>query len=160
MVAHMSNVKPLLTATNKATRMAWCTTHIDPTSLLFHDMFIYIHMDEKLFYLTEVKRRFYLLPGEPVPHRQVRSKRYITKVMMLVAVAHPRSDPTTGAEFSGKLGIWPFVIREPAVRSSARRPAGTMAAKEGRGNKETYRTMLMEKLLPAIRTRWSWAGPN
>jgi len=69
-------MKPLLTATNKATRMAWCTAHIDPTSLLFHDMFNYIHVDEKLFYLTEVKRRFYLLPGEAVPHRQVRSKRH------------------------------------------------------------------------------------
>jgi hypothetical protein len=79
---------------------------------------------------------------------------------MLAAVARPRSDPTTGAEFSGKLRIWPFVIREPTMRSSARRPTGTMETKEGRVNKETYRTMLMEKLLLAIRTRWPWAGAN
>lgn len=65
LVAHVSNVKPLLTDVNKATRMAWCISHLDPTLLCFHDSMT----DEKLFYLTEVRRRYYLLPGEEPPHR-------------------------------------------------------------------------------------------
>ncbi|ETM45745.1 hypothetical protein L914_09280, partial [Phytophthora nicotianae] len=89
-------------------------------------MFDTIHMDENLFYLTEVRRRYYLLPGEPIPYRQVRSKRYITKVIMLAAVARPRWDPDSRTYFDGKLGIWPFIERKPAVRSSPRRPAGTL----------------------------------
>ncbi|KAG3005744.1 hypothetical protein PC123_g5889 [Phytophthora cactorum] len=44
-------------------------------------MYDIVYVDEKLFYL---------LPGEPEPERSVRSKRYITKVMMLAAVARPR----------------------------------------------------------------------
>ncbi|KAG2940724.1 hypothetical protein PC115_g2407 [Phytophthora cactorum] len=54
----------------------------------------------------------------------------------------------------GKLGIWPFIVQEPAVRSSSRRPAGTMITKEGRVNKGTYRKMLIQHLLPAVRERW------
>ncbi|ETP31110.1 hypothetical protein F442_20003 [Phytophthora nicotianae P10297] len=90
----------------------------------FNDMFKTIHVDEKLFY-TEVRRRYYLLPGKAVPHRHVRSKRYITKVMMLAAVARPRWDPESGTYFDGKLSISPFVERKPAVPSSQRRPAET-----------------------------------
>ncbi|ETK73440.1 hypothetical protein L915_19629 [Phytophthora nicotianae] len=90
----------------------------------FNDMFKTIHVDEKLFY-TEVRRRYYLLPGKAIPHRHVRSKRYITKVMMLAAVARPRWDPESGTYFDGKLSISPFVERKPAVPSSQRRPAET-----------------------------------
>ncbi|KAG3008451.1 hypothetical protein PC121_g3250 [Phytophthora cactorum] len=54
----------------------------------------------------------------------------------------------------GKLGIWPFIVQEPAVRSSSRRPAGTMITKEGRVNKGTYRKMIIQHLLPAVRERW------
>ncbi|ETL99438.1 hypothetical protein L917_03719, partial [Phytophthora nicotianae] len=89
-------------------------------------MFDTIHVDEMLFYLTEARRRYYLLPGEPIPHRQVRSKRYITKVMMLAAVVRPRWDLDSRACFDGKLGIRPYIERKPAVRSSRRRPAGTL----------------------------------
>jgi transposase-like protein len=154
LVAHVSNVKPLLTETNKAARLAWCMLHVQPESLFFKDMNDTIHVDEKLFYMTAVKRRYYLLPGEAAPHRQVRSKRYITKVMMLAAVGRPRWDEVSGTFFDGKLGIWPFVVREAAVRSSSRRPAGTMVTKEGRVIQTTYRSMLIEHLLPAVRERW------
>ncbi|KAG3107383.1 hypothetical protein PI124_g13316 [Phytophthora idaei] len=116
------------------------------------------HVDEKLFYMTQVRRSFYLLPGEPEPKRSVRSKRYITKVMMLAAVARPRWVPSGSTSFDGKLGIWAFVVRKPALRSSHRRPAGTMETKEGRVDKETYRAMLIERLLPAHRERMPHAA--
>ncbi|KAG3192422.1 hypothetical protein PC128_g10529 [Phytophthora cactorum] len=114
-------------------------------------MYDTVHVDEKLFYMTQVRRSFCLLPGEPKPERSVRSKRYITKMIMLAAVARPRWVSSGSTFFDGKLGIWAFVVREPALRSSHRRPAGTMETKEGRVNKETYRAMLIERLLPALR---------
>ncbi|KAG2926031.1 hypothetical protein C6341_g16405 [Phytophthora cactorum] len=153
-VAHVSIVKPLLTDENKAAILAWCILHVQPDSLLFNNMYDTIHVDEKLFDLTAVRRRYYLLPGEEAPHRQVRSKRFITKVMMLAGVARPRWNAVSGFYFDGKLGIWPFIVQEPAVRSSSRRPAGTMITKEGRVNKGTYRKMLFQHLLPAVRERW------
>ncbi|KAG6592671.1 Transposase, Tc1-like protein [Phytophthora cinnamomi] len=154
LVAHTSNVKPLLTEENKVARLTWCIGHVEPLSLLFRDMNDTIHVDEKLFYMTAVRRRYYLLPGEAEPHRQVRSKRYITKVMMLAVVGRPRWGEASGSFFDGKLGIWPFIVREAAVRSSTKRPAGTIVTKEGRVNQGTYCAMLIEKLLPAVRERW------
>ncbi|KAG2916212.1 hypothetical protein PC119_g8729 [Phytophthora cactorum] len=116
-------------------------------------MYDTIHVDEKEFYLTAVRRRYYLLPGEEAHHRQVRSKRFITKVMMLAVVARPRWNAASGSYFDRKLGVWPFIVQEPAVRSSLRRPTGTMITKEGRVNKGTYRKMLIQHLLPAVRER-------
>ncbi|KAG3057443.1 hypothetical protein PC121_g14819 [Phytophthora cactorum] len=74
--------------------------------------------------------------------------------MRLAGVARPRWNAVSGFYFDGKLGIWPFIVQEPAVRSSSRRPAGTMITKEGRVNKGTYRKMLFQHLLPAVRERW------
>ncbi|KAG3201002.1 hypothetical protein PC128_g4177 [Phytophthora cactorum] len=121
--ALVSVVRPLLTEANKAARLSWCSAHIHPTQRLYNDMYDTVHVDEKLFYMTQVRRSFYLLPGEPEPEQSVRSKRYITKVMMLAAVARPRWVPSSSTFFDGKLGIWAFVVREPALRSSHRRPA-------------------------------------
>ncbi|KAG3106973.1 hypothetical protein PI124_g12259 [Phytophthora idaei] len=151
--AHVSVVKSLLTEANKAARLSWCSAHIHPTLRLYNDMYDTVRVDEKLFYMTQARRSFYLLPGEPEPERSVRSKRYITKVMMLAAVVRPRWAPSGSTLFDGKLGIWAFVVREPALRSSHSRPAGTMETKEERLNKETYRAMLIERQLPALRER-------
>ncbi|GMF25502.1 unnamed protein product [Phytophthora lilii] len=152
------NVKPLLTDDNKAARLAWCISHLQLNSLFFAEMYDTIHVDEKLFYMTAVKRRYYLLPGEEAPHQQVRSKRFITEVMMLAAVARPRWDAASGTYFDGKLGIRPFIVRQPAVRSNSRRPAGTMITKEQSVNKEAYRSKLIQHLLPAVRDLWPSAG--
>ncbi|KAG2808567.1 hypothetical protein PC129_g15354 [Phytophthora cactorum] len=54
--------------------------------------------------MTQVRRSFYLLLGEPEPERSVRSKRHITKVMVLAAVARPRWVPSGITFFDGKLG--------------------------------------------------------
>ncbi|KAG3089715.1 hypothetical protein PC121_g4260 [Phytophthora cactorum] len=51
-------------------------------------------------------------------------------------------------------GIWPFIVQEPAVRISSRRPAGTMITKEDHVNKATYRKTLIQHLLPAVCERW------
>ncbi|KAG2822335.1 hypothetical protein PC129_g19417 [Phytophthora cactorum] len=153
-VAHVSNVKPFLTDENMAARLTWCILHVQPNSLLFNNMYDTIHVDEKLFYLTAVRRRYYLLPGEEAPHRLVRSKLFITNVMMLAVVARPRWNAASGSYFDSKLDIWPFIVQEPAVRSGSRRPAGTMITKEGRVNKGTYRKMPIQHLLPAVRERW------
>ncbi|RAW28494.1 hypothetical protein PC110_g15128 [Phytophthora cactorum] len=115
-----------------------------------------IHVDEKLFYLTEVKRRFYLLPGEKVPKRHVKSKRFTGRVMFLAAVARPQCDLATGMQFDGKLGIWSFAEQRAAIRDSERRPAGTIETKSINVTKVTYRKMLLDKLLPAISVRWPW----
>ncbi|XP_050207663.1 uncharacterized protein LOC126657082 [Mercurialis annua] len=49
--------------------------------------------------------------------------------MFLAAVARPRIDTNSGQSFDGKIGIWPFMFKEPAKRTSKNRVAGTMETK-------------------------------
>lgn len=54
----------------------------------------------------------------------------------------------------GKIGIWPIVTREPALRNSVNRPAGTIVTKPVNVNHQIYRQMLLEKVIPAIKDRF------
>ena len=52
-------------------------------------MFDYVHIDEKWFYMTKVKKTYYLVVDEEPPERAVKSKNFIQKVMFMTAVARP-----------------------------------------------------------------------
>ena len=113
-----------------------------------------IHINEKLFYLCKIKQKYYLLPEEVTPLRVAKSKRFITKVMFLCAVARPRWDVGRNQWFDGKLGIWPFVEKVQAVRNSRNRVRGTWETKNVNVKRENFREMLVEKLLPSIIAKW------
>uniref|UniRef100_H3GFX3 Transposase Tc1-like domain-containing protein n=1 Tax=Phytophthora ramorum TaxID=164328 RepID=H3GFX3_PHYRM len=105
---HTSVTKPLLTEANNIQRLQFALSHIQRDTMLFDDMLDAVHVDEKLFYITQPTRRFLLLQGEVAPVRRLRSRRYITRVVFLAAIACPWYDPTKTQFFDGKLGIWPY----------------------------------------------------
>lgn len=113
-----------------------------------------VHVDEKWFYLTQVNKKLYLLPEEESPVRTCHHKGYIIKVMFLAAVARPRHDEERGEMFDGKLGIWPFVEWIPAQRNSVNRPHGTLEMKPVTVTRDVYRQMLVQHVIPAIKTKW------
>jgi hypothetical protein len=80
----------------------------------------------------------YLAPDEEEPHRATKSKKYITKVMLLCAVARPRWDTRANRYLDGKLGMWPFVEKVPVQRASRNRPRGTLITKLVSVTKEVY----------------------
>ncbi|ETV82665.1 hypothetical protein H257_05235 [Aphanomyces astaci] len=96
------------------------------------------------FFITKVKRRFYLY-DEEMAERAAKSKKFITKVMFLAAVACPRYD--------GKIGIWPFVEEVAAVRSSKNRPKGTLELTTQSVNADVYQDMVMNEVVPAIQVK-------
>jgi len=60
---------------------------IEPFSLLngqpmFNDMYQYVHIDEKLFYMTKEAEKYYLLPEEEDPQRYCQSKRFVPKLCL------------------------------------------------------------------------------
>lgn len=57
-------------------------------------------------------------------------------------------------QFSGKWGIWPFIVKEPALRNSKNRSAGTMVTKTISVDKEAYRAALIDKIIPSIKKSW------
>ncbi|XP_026378713.1 uncharacterized protein LOC113273165 [Papaver somniferum] len=108
-----------------------------------------------LFFMTKATENYYLHPEETEPYRTCQSKRYIKKVMFLAAVARPRFDEFGNEVFNGKIGIFPFVIKKAAKRTSKNRPAGTLEDKPIESvNKDVTRACLIKKLLPAIREKW------
>lgn len=76
-----SPLKPFLTDANKEKRIMFILRQLhffENGKIRFPDMFDMVHIDEKWFYLTEEKGRYYLEKDEIEPHRQVKSKRFIT----------------------------------------------------------------------------------
>ena len=60
---HSSSVKPYLTDANKKTRLKWCIDMIDQGLVddpKFKDLFDFVFIDEKWFYLTQKSERYYL----------------------------------------------------------------------------------------------------
>ncbi|KAL7611134.1 hypothetical protein Lser_V15G14332 [Lactuca serriola] len=157
---HTNAIKPTLTHENRRARLEYCLSKITLSSLFspiptFHDMFNVVHIDEKWFYMSKPSKRYYFVPGEDEPLRTCKSKKFITKIMFLAAVARPRYDSSGNEVFSGKIGIYPFTTLEPAKRSSKNRVAGTMETKPILSvNKEVTRSWLIEKFLPDIRAKW------
>ncbi|KAF7150094.1 hypothetical protein RHSIM_Rhsim02G0188200 [Rhododendron simsii] len=160
---HSNALKPYLSEESKKARLRFCISMLEPNTLkaqpMFKNMYNYVHIDEKWFYMSCESEQYYLLPEEPEPHRTCKSKRFITKVKFLATVARPRFDANRNPIFSGKIGIFPFTYKEPAKRSSKNRAIGTLETKAiTAGTKEITRSCLIEKVLPAIRSKWPRSG--
>lgn len=112
-----------------------------------------VHVDEKWFFLSETTYRYYITASEKeekVPASRCKHKSHILKVMFLCATARPQFDNNRVCKFDGKLGIWPFVHKVQAQRSSVNRPKGTWETKTLNITKEVYRDFIIGKVLPAI----------
>ncbi|KAF0746007.1 hypothetical protein AaE_008300 [Aphanomyces astaci] len=161
LVQHMRDEKTMRARssyvdTNALTRMKHAMSFLQPTSSgnqVFADMNSYIHVDEKWFFLTKVKRKFYAYSDEVVPASRVKSKRFITKVMFLAAVARPRYDFPKKSMFDGKIGIWLFEVQLPVQRNSKYRVKGTMLTVPQSVTSDAYRAMILDNVVPAIKEK-------
>ena len=174
---HTSSLRPFLTEENKVARMAHALDEINPVLVptraggteqrCFKDFYDRVDIDEKWFFLSRENETYILIAddeneewdddnsgGEENPTRRVRNKNHITKVMFLCAQARPRWDSTKNQMWDGKIGIWPIGHFAPAQRRSARRAAGTMVWHDEKINKDKYRELLLEKVVPAIVEKW------
>lgn len=111
---HSSTVKPFLKDENKMARLRFCLSMLDESTVntapKFLDMHSILHIDEKWFYMTKKKKSYYLVAEEDDPHRTVQNKNCIGKVMFLGVLGQPLRDGHGNELFSGKFGIFPFVI--------------------------------------------------
>src|SRR5690242_8698016 len=113
-----------------------------------------VHVDEKWFNMTKVKKTFYLGSTESIPHRQCKSKTFIEKIMFLAAVARPRWDTFRNKTFDGKLSMWPFITVELAQRASKHRKKGTLITKPVNVTRKEYSDFIINKVIPAIKAKW------
>ena len=89
-----------------------------------------------------------------LPERYCKSTRFVGKIMFLAAVARPRWDYERNEWFDGKIGTWHFTEEVPALRTSRNRKAGTMETKPVNVDRGVYKAMLLEKVIPAIKSKW------
>ncbi|OMP10453.1 hypothetical protein COLO4_04492 [Corchorus olitorius] len=94
------------------------------------------------------------VPSGLKPENKIARLRFCLSMLETV-VARPRFDAASNELFSGKIGVFPLVIKEPSKRSSVNRPAGTLETKPiTTVNKDIMKTFLIDKVLPAIREKW------
>jgi hypothetical protein len=155
LIPHTSTLKPKLTEYNKFERVEFCLSERrENDNGMYKEMYDRVHVDEKWFYITKLKDRYYLVPGEPPPERTTSHKNHIPKVMFLCAVARPRWDPGRNQWFDGKIGMWPVAHQVPAARTSVNRVRGTLEWKNLIMDKPRYTEFLLDKVLPAIREKF------
>jgi hypothetical protein len=149
---HSSALKPHLKEVNKVERVFYALSKVGGEC--FKDMEDEIHVNEKWFYLTNNNENYIMLDDEEDPERTVQHKSHIDKVMFLAATAKPRWDPHNRQMWDGKVGLWPFARLQPAQCNSDNRPAGTLEWKNYNVNRDAYRAMLIDNVLPAIQEKW------
>lgn len=153
LLRHTNPLRPKHTELNLLQRLKHCVSLVSPASVddtpEFCGMYNYIHLDEKWFNIMEDSSTMIIVPGETPPHRTCKHKRFLGKIMFLSAIARPRFSEGE-CTFDGKIGIFPFVKEEPAERSSANRPRGTLILKPVNVTREVYADYLGSHLIPAI----------
>jgi len=156
-----SSIKPWLEDHHKLARIKFVKSHIKDSGQ-FDDMMNVIHVDEKWYYTEKVKKNFCMHKKEAdlMPKRRCKNKRFIPKLMFAAAVARPRYNSNANKWFTGLICIEPFVVTEPAVRSSKNRPAGTPVVKAINVKQKQHRDMMIQKILPAIFQKWPHSQRN
>ncbi|CAM9849240.1 unnamed protein product [Discosporangium mesarthrocarpum] len=105
---HTRWVKPTLTDKQRVGQVAFALSHLHRragSGVLVDDMFDFVHVDKKRFYLKKDEKNVCPQPNEEVlkPPR-ASNKRFILKMMFLAAVARPRK-LFNGVQFDGKIII-------------------------------------------------------
>lgn len=142
----MVSTKPLVTEKQKLQRIQWVYDKVErgrDGHLTFEKDVHTIWVDEKWFYLTPVVARKRTVGNSQPQPKAVKSKRYIQKVMFLVAVGNPVGD------WDGKIGIYPFVKQVQAQRNSKNRDKGQLVTEGQAVTLDVYAKVLHQVIKDA-----------
>ena len=148
---HSSSLKPVLDETNKLWRYSYAVGQMEIVTGPFNywsGHYDRVHIDEKWFWISRDDDNYFM---------------DMTKVMFLCAQARPRINCTTGTWWNGKIGMWPVGHYGAACWESINKPAGTQVWINETMDKNKYREMLVDSVIPAIAAKWpmwEWNNPN
>ena len=73
------------------------------------NMYDFVHRNKKWFYFTKIHQAYHLTTNEEPPEWNVKSKRYVTKIILMASVGQPHFNPHYNPHykqyFHVKLGI-------------------------------------------------------
>jgi len=139
-------LRPILTANQMEARLQWCQTH------QFDSFCNTVDIDEKCMYAISNRGCLKVPPSHTPKRRPVKSKRFITKLMVLTAIAKPCQE----FGFDGKVGIWCFAEKAKAKRSSKNRPKGSEILQPVEVTGDRWATMTTSCVFQAARKKMPW----
>ncbi|KAE9015023.1 hypothetical protein PR001_g13768 [Phytophthora rubi] len=101
-------------------------------------MYDTVHVDEKWFFVKKVGQKVYLVTDRDGGEEE----------------EAPDNICRTAWSWDGKVGIWPVVVEYITQRRSANREAGVVELHPVTMTRVLYRRMLVEKVIPAIKSQW------
>ena len=120
----------------------------------YKEMMDVVHINEKWFVLIKYGDSYYLAPDKDKPSCHMQHKKYVTKVMFMVAIACPCL-LRLGVLFDGKIRAWVFAQQESTKQNSKHWSKGTIEWKHVSANKYKVRRHLLENVFSAIYCLWS-----
>ncbi len=126
--------------------MKWALNHKDD------DFSNTVDIDEKWFFTVRTGGTLKLPPGINAPRQAVKSRRFISKLMVLTAITKPNHD----YNFDGKIGVWAFAEEGIAKRSSCNRPRGAKVLVPYEVNGDKWADIMTNKVFRAIRMKMPW----
>jgi hypothetical protein len=152
-----STIRPHLTDDHKKKRVEYChwvtQSHSHGPNRNYISFRQFIFLDEKWFYISKVKRVFYLTPAEKGIDRTCVHKSHIAKIMFLCVVTRPRYKDGE-CTFNGLIACIPVVTWKRTICASPNRPAGITYPTHRRMTMESYKDIWLKKVIPALKTWW------
>ena len=117
----------------------------------FVDVMDVVHIDEKWFYLPEVKKNYYLGNDEPDQYRSTSTKRFISKVMFLTTFSRTSWEKRQNRYFDGNVDNCTFIVMGTDQRNIKNGPSCTIFTNPIKSiNKEVCKSFIINKVLPEI----------
>ncbi|ETV90726.1 hypothetical protein H310_14515 [Aphanomyces invadans] len=105
-----------------------------------NELFNVVHVAENWFYITKIRRPFYMWTDEEKPsRRQLQGVSHITK-----------ATPWVGRQ-GGMLAV---LALHGSEEDCVNRPAGTIVYKPVSVTRDVYRSYLVDKVIPALKQKW------
>ncbi len=120
----------------------------------FHSIINTVHVDGKWFNILKLQDLTILVPEASLKEKSVKSKRFLTKVNFLAAVAHPRYDKHCNFYFNRKFNLQTFTCVLTTQRSSSNRWKWSMVTTPINLDKSRYCNFRVTKAFPGIRNHF------
>lgn len=137
--------RPFLTDANVEARKKWAEKH---KKNKWKD---HVDIDEKWFYVYSHSGKLKLPPGVDKPLTPIKSKRFIGKVMCLIAVARP-SSASTGLIGCWRVTDWHTYKRRTTYRGTVYE-AGSKRRVDANMDAQKWLQMMKEDVIPAIKAK-------
>ena len=150
---HCRVIEPKFTEHHRFQRIRWVCNEVDMTCRKFHSFLNTVHIDEAWIVQDSDGQLFWWPNGVPLPEGpKHHSKRHVKKVMVLVALAQPRSE----YGFNGLVGIYSFTKIHTYLRNSKHHRKGETKLVTRPVDADAFREIVLTRLVPDMKRKMYW----